>query len=333
MKTLGLLTTIMITLPLSACMHRERCDSRGEWCDDSTAVQVCFYDSDCAAGYHCNGGSCVSRPPIPPPRGDGGATGSEGSDGVGGSHQADAGVDSRPLDGGATGQGGSHHADAGAGGAAGSGSIDARGSGGAAGSGQPPSDGGTTPTCDAGAGGGSCHPHPVPVCQFDHQCGLSGRCADGACQASCATNSDCGTGQVCTQGYCVTPSTSGGQCLFNADCGAGRTCINGYCHPACQADTDCPAHDRCVANICQPDTGPHPQCRSNGDCTGVHVTEDVCVDAVCRSECTSDADCCVGSSGSICQMGYCVTTHEVAPQCRLDTDCGAAGACIDAVCE
>jgi hypothetical protein len=88
-----------------------------------------------------------------------------------------------------------------------------------------------------------------------------------------------------------------------------------------------------VSGICQPNTGAQPQCRGNVDCVGVHVTEDVCVDAVCRTPCFSNDDCCVGSSGSVCQMGYCVTAHEVAPQCHVTTDCAAAQTCIDATCE
>lgn len=311
MKTLGLLVTAAIALSLSACMHRD-CDPPG-WCDQggSTQARVCFDDRDCVSGSRCESGSCVVRPPVPPQR-DGGA--SPDGAGTGGA---------RVLDGGSS-------RDGGAGGGLGTGGATGQGTGGA---GQPPVDGGPPDNCGGDAGTpGSCHLHPTPVCQFDNQCGLDGRCADGECQHACTANSGCGTGQVCSQGFCVTPSTSGGQCVFNADCGAAKTCINGSCHADCQADADCPAHDRCVAQICQPDTAPQPQCRSNGECVGVHVTEDVCVDAVCRTECASDVDCCVGSSGSVCQMGYCVTAHEAAPQCRIDADCGAAKSCIDATC-
>jgi hypothetical protein len=91
--------------------------------------------------------------------------------------------------------------------------------------------------------------------------------------------------------------------------------------------------DLCVTNICQPDTGPRPECLSNGDCIGVHVTQDVCVDAVCRSVCASDTDCCTGSSGSVCQMGYCVTSNEVSPQCHINSDCSAGQSCINAACQ
>jgi hypothetical protein len=125
--------------------------------------------------------------------------------------------------------------------------------------------------------------------------------------------------------------------VFNADCAGSATCINGYCHADCATTADCTAHgqgqDVCVAGICQPNGGAQPQCRASSDCVGVHVTEDVCVDAVCRTPCFSNDDCCVGSSGSVCQMGYCVTSHEVAPQCHVTSDCAAAQTCIDATCE
>jgi len=339
MKTLGLLAMIAIALPLGGCFERDRCDTHDGWCSDNTPSRVCFYDSDCGKGYSCLGGTCAAKPPVPPPRGSGGSGGGaidagvdmrgDGGPAGGGGAIADAGV---------PGTGGRQAADAGtgSGGAAGSrpgvdgGAAGATGAGGAAGQ---AGDGGITPGCDAGTG--NCHPHPTPVCQFDHQCGLTGRCADGQCQRSCESASDCGTGQVCTGGFCGAPTTSGGQCVFNADCGAGRTCINGTCHANCATDVDCPAQgrDRCVGGICQPNTGPSPQCRASADCVGVHVTVDDCVDAVCRTPCLSDVDCCVGSSGSVCQMGYCVTAHEVAPQCRISSDCGAGGMCIDAACE
>ena len=336
MKTLGLLVTTAIVLPLGACMERDRCDSNG-WCDGTSSTQqVCFYDHDCGSGYRCEGGSCVARPPVPPPRdaggagGSGGATGVAGASGSGGSRPAADGGGDRGGGAGVTGTGGARPIDAGPTGTGGAPAVDA--GAGTGGAGQP-ADGGVTPGCDAGGNGG-CHPHPVPVCQFDNQCGLHGRCADGECQRACATGAECGTGQLCTQGYCVTPATSGGQCVYNADCGARRTCINGFCHADCSADSDCPGTggDHCVAGICQPDTGPHPQCRASADCAGLHVTDDVCVDAVCRTECLSDVDCCVGSSGSICQMGYCVTAHEVTPQCRISPDCGSGQTCLDAAC-
>jgi hypothetical protein len=329
MKMFGLFVTIALVLPLAACERRDQCDSGG-WCDGTTPVYACYRDRDCPPNNYCDQhGVCVANGPIPPGRGDGGvdahATG--GATGQGGSTISGIG--------GFTGQGGSTVS--GTGGFTGQGGSTISGSGGATGQGgstQPPPDAGHTCGTD---GGPSCHPHPTPVCQFNHDCGLTGRCVDGECQPGCAANADCGTGQVCTGGFCTTSTTSGGQCVFNADCSGSATCINGYCHADCTSSADCAAHgaahDVCVSGICQPNSGPQPECRASVDCVGVHVTEDVCVDAVCRTPCFSNDDCCVGSSGSVCQMGYCVTAHEVAPQCHVSTDCGTALTCIDATCE
>jgi hypothetical protein len=338
MKTLGLFLTTAIALSISACTLQDRCDDGHGHCDRGgpTFSLICVSDSDCAPGYHCSDSSCVVLP-VPPPRDlDGGAAGvggyggagTGGATGTGGAIHSDGGIASdgpRGI-GGAIGTGGTP----GTGGATG---VGGSGEGGARTDGSVPQpDAGPAPTCDGGTGS-ACHQHGAPVCQFDNQCGLGGQCSDGQCQRPCTTSSACGTGQICAAGFCTTPVTSGGQCLYNADCGGAQTCIDGVCHPGCQASSDCPSQDLCVGNICQPNTGPLPECRSSGDCVGVHVTEDVCVDAVCRSPCASDTDCCVGSSGSICQMGYCVTAHESAPQCRLNVDCGTGLTCIDAACQ
>lgn len=194
--------------------------------------------------------------------------------------------------------------------------------------------GGGTPPRDAGAAndGASCPSHmcgATPVCQFDNQCGPAGRCRNGACEHGCGTAADCGTGQTCAGGFCVTPSTPGGQCVYDRDCGGAATCINGNCRARCTSDESCAASgDRCVAGVCKPDTGPRPQCRASSECP---AGQD-CINAVCRTPCVADVECCEGTSGSACRAGVCVTEHEVAPQCRLASQCGAAQSCIDGIC-
>ena len=341
MKTLGLAFMIAVALPLSACRVEGQCDDfNGSAYCHGHPPNSCYSDSDCGSGYVCQDWVCIL--PVPPGRdagyGVGGAiatgaggdivtgTGGRIATGTGG-RIADGGMtaDTRPGTGGAAGMGGA----SGTGGAA---RVDA---GPGVDTGTPPGPDAGMVCPDAGAdGGGSCRVHPAPVCEYNHQCGLGGRCLDGECQRPCTTDTTCGTGQVCAQGFCQTPTTSGGHCVFNTDCSGGnKTCINGVCHANCHADADCSAADRCVGNICQPYTGPTPQCRATADCAGVHVTEDECVNAVCRTPCFTNDDCCVGSSGSVCQMGYCVTEHEVAPMCRLSNDCGTGRVCIDAACE
>jgi hypothetical protein len=56
------------------------------------------------------------------------------------------------------------------------------------------------------------------------------------------------------------------------------------------------------------------------------------VNAVCRTLCAGDVDCCEGTSGSYCRAGVCVTAHEAAPQCRVAPDCGQGQSCIDGAC-
>jgi hypothetical protein len=211
---------------------------------------------------------------------------------------------------------------AGAPGSAGAtGSAGSTGSGGAAGA--VGGSGGGAGSCDGGA-------PSTPVCQFDNQCGVGGRCRNGACERGCHAAGECGTGQTCAGGFCRTaPPTSTGACVYDADCGAAASCINGVCHARCGATAPCasPA-DACVAGVCQPDVGPRPQCRGAADCPAGRA----CVNAVCRASCGADADCCTGSSIGFCRAGVCVTPHEAAPQCHVASDCGAGVDCVDAIC-
>jgi hypothetical protein len=57
------------------------------------------------------------------------------------------------------------------------------------------------------------------------------------------------------------------------------------------------------------------------------------VNAVCRTGCTSDVDCCPGTSGTVCRMGVCITANEAAPQCLTNVGCGPGQSCTDAICE
>ena len=339
MKTLGLLVTIAIVLPLTACESTIDATPDG-WCPDPTAVIQCFTIRDCAPDYRCDQGICVVRSPGPPGRGASGpleavqaADPPESDADVGVLADGGSGVDGAVVAGygGSTAHGGTVVSGTGGsvisavggsvvsgyGGSTGHGGSVVSGTGGSA---PPPAAADAPHTWRRRIG----HVPPAPDAGVPVRSPVrpTGRCLDGECQRPCATDGGCGTGQVCNQGFCETPTTSGGQCVFNADCGGGAPASMGPAMRVAGRRRLPVARARCVANICQPDTGPRPQCRSSGDCVGVHVTEDVCVDAVCRTECASNDDCCVGSSGSVCQMGFCVTEHEVAPQCRISADCG-----------
>jgi len=201
-------------------------------------------------------------------------------------------------------------------------------------------DGGATSVSDGGGSSdtrveppctdaGICGKPVVPLCTWNHECGVGGRCADGECQRPCTTSGVCGTGDTCQAGFCQPGASSGGQCLYATDCSASSLCINGFCHASCKVDIDCPNRaDACTGNVCQPDGRPSPQCHSNMDC----AADRECVNATCRTLCASDENCGPACSGTLCREGYCVEPQESAPQCSRDATCGAGHACIDAVC-
>jgi hypothetical protein len=245
------------------------CDRGAGRCQDS---RTCAHDTDCPAGFRCDGrSSCVPRDESP----------------------VDAGVsaDAAPATHGGPWPGGP---DAGAGGDAiahpsnlgDATTINA--------------DGGT---CDAAAtNGGSC----APRCTFDQQCGPGGRCSAGSCQRPCAGG--CGTGAVCQDGLCQPDRNAGGQCVYGNQCGPGGDCINGYCHPGCTRDADCPNHaDVCDRGVCRPDERPAPPCTASAQCPATQS----CVDGLCRPGCACDADCAPWCSAATCVRGFCSAAGEV----------------------
>ena len=100
--------------------------------------------------------------------------------------------------------------------------------------------GGVSPSsaCSGCQGQGPNAPAPIvaPLCQFNHQCGRSGRCFDGARQTACTSSASCGTGDVCRNGFCQADPNGGDACVFSAQCADG-ICINGT---ACANPTPSP---------------------------------------------------------------------------------------------
>ncbi len=169
-------------------------------------------------------------------------------------------------------------------------------------------------------------PSEEMVCRHDQQC-QGGRCVAGACQRPCTTDEPCGTGQVCTGGFCQGSPQPGGQCVYASDCGSDATCVNGFCHERCGEDGDCSSSaDRCDRGLCRPDVRPIPQCTGNAQCPA----DRTCVDAVCRNPCRDDSQCGPGCSGTVCSGGYCFMPEELTPPtcppmpptCGTPTGCG-----------
>ena len=198
-----------------------------------------------------------------------------------------------------------------------------------------PDTGGMVPTpkackvsADCGPGSecanAACRPIPLPknACVFNRECGDGAVCTDGLCQRACVDDTTCGTGRVCQQSRCVPKLEDKTSCVANASCGAGQTCIDGACHAGCVKDSECQGinkNDYCAAGVCRADERRIAECKSNTDCG----TDRECVNAQCRASCFANSDCATCTDGTVCQGGYCMTSSEANPQCKLPADCSA----------
>lgn len=185
-------------------------------------------------------------------------------------------------------------------------------------------------------------------CVEDSQCSGGKTCnVDlGVCQAECQTSCDsavpgscdaAGNASYCYGGCCV-------ECIGAADCGSGQICIDGFCGqpPSCDVDpTACPSGTTCVSGTCQTMAGgsscdvadptscpfgqqcqPSSNTSTMGTCQG-SMTPGTC--GSCNADCTCDGGLtcngfacegcdapfdtrCPGSSpfGGLCLAGICL---------------------------
>lgn len=142
------------------------------------------------------------------------------------------------------------------------------------------------------------------TCTVDSNCPTGSICEDGFCvivvdndpDPECTNNADCGD-WVCDDGQCE-------QCRVDSDCESGEICDDGRClTPECDEDSDCAAHEQCNAGTCvdKPD-----YCDSDTDC----ASDEECVNNCCvaeepepEPECDSNADC---DADEVCSGGECV---------------------------
>jgi hypothetical protein len=163
------------------------------------------------------------------------------------------------------------------------------------------------------------------ICRHNAQC-QGGRCVAGACQRPCSGEDGCGTGHLCSEGFCQPSPKPGDACVYSSDCYGSATCVNGFCHQRCAADGDCSNdRDRCDRGLCRPDVRPIPQCTASSQCP----SDRTCVDAVCRNPCRDDTQCGPGCSGTVCSGGYCFMPEElVPPTCPpAPPTCGTPSGC------
>ena len=192
---------------------------------------------------------------------------------------------------------------------------------------------------------------------------LLGGCNDDK-TISCSDDSDCPSGDTCSDGVCTTPG-AGIDCTDAADCPDGFTCAEGGC-VSTDGDEDgdgvADEDDNCVRtpNPAQVDSDGDgigdaceeidlPGCDSSGEC----LIDEVCGGGVCQViECTpaQEAELCPADAvcvGTICRfappcggdpecaatLGMCVE-GRCAPGCDTNSECGGrrTTACVDSTC-
>lgn len=118
-------------------------------------------------------------------------------------------------------------------------------------------------------GAAGCGKPKYPACDGDADCKKPEKCVNKKC-VQCATNNDCGQGQLCSNGtcqklpgYCDSDTDcnpfqvcKGHKCTFcsaDNECGPGGQCRSGKCirKGMCEKDGDCAEDEDCVNNRCQ----------------------------------------------------------------------------------
>lgn len=144
---------------------------------------------------------------------------------------------------------------------------------------------------------------------------------------ACGTVCDAGLG--CCDGTCVATDVDErcGDC--GVQCTADQTCFESACRASCVVDGDCPdaaAGEVCCDGLCS-DGNVDERC---GACDVACDVEDneTCVDQVCRTACSNDAEC----PESRCCDGLCVVPGDPAHCGACNESCGADTVCLDDTC-
>jgi cysteine-rich repeat protein len=156
---------------------------------------------------------------------------------------------------------------------------------------------------------------------------------DPACAPECVTDSDCGPGQVCTDGVCCDtgeciPNGRDPVCQFDYECGNGA-CVDGFCHDACIADSECPTGQTCQDGLCLTDPDGGDECVFNADCVADGNGE-FCINGICHEGCNSENDC---AGNENCRGTICQPDDLPSSECNVNADCPINGQeCVNAVC-
>jgi hypothetical protein len=180
------------------------------------------------------------------------------------------------------------------------------------------------------------------VCQLedDATCVTTADCAqglvcsgDGACRDTCASDRECGGGQVCTKGVCAEPEELDENgvlpqvlphqtCRLSSDCALGTRCVAGSCLAECVTARDCEPGAECREGACV--AAPVASCSADDECV---EPGQACLEGVCRCACREDVDCADGAS-----CDGCACVPPPAPECIQVSDCEAGQQCVDGDC-
>ena len=249
---------------------------------------------------------------------------------------------------------------------------------------EPASTCGTTGTCD---GSGGCEVHPLGTICAAASCPMEGveasadtcdgagtcvdngtmacspsfACVGGACQTTCASDTDCVAAAYCSGASCVPDEPDGAACSDPGHCQSGF-CVDGVCCEslcdgtcvACSAAVKGVGADGVCGNIaagadpedeCAEDQGFPASCLSDGNCDG---------NGACRTNAPNTTPCgattceaggvqgllcngagqCLDSPATpcdpyLCMAGACLTTCATDAECATNAFCSTvAGVCL-----
>ena len=182
-------------------------------------------------------------------------------------------------------------------------------------------------------------PGSAPGCATDSQCGAGNVCLNGSCatQGTCSTNAGCAQNQVCLGGTCAT--CSGGvcpECVVDAHCGSGQVCVSGACTAGSLdgGPYDGGPHDGGPNDGGPNDGGPHDGGPYDGGSYDGGSYDGGSYDG--GPECTYNSDC---PAPEVCITNLCVITFADAgvdggsAPCASDYDCSLGTFCVSGVCQ
>ena len=207
---------------------------------------------------------------------------------------------------------------------------------------------------------GQCGPEPTESCngadddcdgqvdEEDDLCAGNRECVLGECARPCGGQNDCGDGEFCSNGHCVS-LCAGVECAVGqvcdpesglcndpcaeVDCNQGEVCVGGECVADDCYEAGCPGGERCREGACEPDPCEGVECGGDSfcregqcvfSCAGIACAYgQACIDGVC-----DDVSC----GGIVCADELsCVDDQCVEDACD-DESCGVGRTCVDGEC-